>query len=370
MSGFKVAICHQTVIWGDAIGHDIVGIYRLIEALGGEPVIVCEAHRHPFDELRSALPGEADLSALSLLIYHHSQYWEAGERLILKSNCPIVFRYHNITPAEFFAPYSSKYAGGCAEGRRMTQRMIELRQPHLWLAASGYNRDELIAAGASPTAVFVAPPFNRSASLLSLPARADYGNDLPVKLLFVGRLAPNKGHLHLLRVAHAFCSEVSSNLRLTIVGAIDPELNRYYEEIIDSILLLGLQAQVEVRSHCADDELVRLFQEAHVYLTLSEHEGFCVPIVEAQAVGIPVIAAAAAAVGETAGPNQLLGTIPETEEDCRFYAKLIERVVLDNELRSQLIVDGERNVRERFAAEVIENAFVGVLYRLLHHESS
>jgi glycosyltransferase involved in cell wall biosynthesis len=247
--------------------------------------------------------------------------------------------------------------------------MINVRPPHLWLAASHYNKDDLVEAGADPLKVFVAPPFNRIESLLPVNTRADYATDTP-NLLFVGRLSPNKGHLNLLRLARAFCSDISPNLRLTMVGAIDPELNRYYEQIIDSIRLLQLEQQVEVRSHCSDAELVELFQQAHLYVCLSEHEGFCVPVIEAQAIGVPLIAAAVAAIGETAGSNQLLPQMPQAPEDYSFYAALIHRVMTDERLRMQLVLDGERNVRERFTAEPIENELVAVLYSLLQRSAS
>jgi glycosyltransferase involved in cell wall biosynthesis len=364
MPGFKVAICHQTVVWGDAIGHDIVAMYRLIQALGGEPVIVCEGHRHLSADLVSARLEEVDLDSLSLLIYHHSQYWGAGERLLTKTQCPILLRYHNITPARFFAPYSPLYTAICAEGRNMTRRLLEKNSHHLWIADSTYNKGDLVEAGADPSHIRVVPPFNRVASLLPCPNHADYDSQL-IQLLFVGRLAPNKGHSHLFKAISAFLLEVGTNVRLRIVGAIDPELSAYYADLMNEIAALNLEEHVEFLPHCSDAELLSLFRTAHVYLCFSEHEGFCVPVVEAQAVGLPVVGSGATAVNETAGPDQFIGQAPVSAEDYSFYAALIDRTVRDSALRSQLILQGERNVRTRFVAESIENAFTGALYEVL-----
>lgn len=364
MPGFKVAICHQTVVWGDAIGHDIVAMYRLIQALGGEPVIICEGHRHLSADLVSARLEEVDLDSLSLLIYHHSQYWAAGEQLLSNTRCPILLRYHNITPAQYFAPYSALYTAVCAEGRNMTRRLLEKNDRHLWIADSTYNKEDLVEAGADPSRIRVVPPFNRVASLLLCPNHADYDSQL-IQLLFVGRLAPNKGHSHLFRATRALLVEIGANVRLRIVGAIDPELSAYYDDLKTEIARLNIDEHVEFVPHCSDAELLNLFRTAHVYLCFSEHEGFCVPVIEAQAVGLPVVGSGVTAVQETAGPDQFIAQAPASAEDYSFYAAFIDRIVRDSALRSRLILQGERNVRTRFVAESIENAFTGALYELL-----
>jgi hypothetical protein len=118
--------------------------------------------------LKTIRPGELDVGSLSLLIYHHSQYWVVGERLVHEAICPILFRYHNITPAHFFASYSPRYSAICAEGRALTQRFFAMGKKHVWLADSIYNRNDLVQSGADQAALFVAAPFNCSQALLGL----------------------------------------------------------------------------------------------------------------------------------------------------------------------------------------------------------
>lgn len=364
MSGFRVAICHQSVVWGDAIGHDIVAMYRLLQALGSEPVVVCESHRHLSSDIKSAHVEEVDLALFSLVIYHHSQYWAGGERLLRGITCPVLLRYHNITPPHFFAPYSPLYTAVCAEGRLMTRRLLQSPIKHLWIADSVHNKEDLVAAGADPSTIRVVPPFNRLDTLLPYANHAHYDSDR-FEFLFVGRLAPNKGHSHLFQTLRAFLSEIGRNALLRIVGVIDPELNSYHAQLLSEIEALGLQAHVELVPHSSDDDLLRLFRTAHVFLCFSEHEGFCVPVVEAQAVGLPVVGSGESAVQETAGAEQFIGETPSSAADYSFYAALINRVICDGQLRSQLILEGERNVRRRFSAEAIENAFTGALDALL-----
>ena len=162
-------------------------------------------------------------------------------------------------------------------------------------------------------------------------------------------------------------SEFSRPIKARIVGTLDPALNDYYDRIVRDINDLGLFAHVEVLPHCGDNELIELYRRSHLYVCLSEHEGFNVPITEAQAVGLPVLGAGAGATGETAGPGQLFSEVPRSAEADYFYASLIEEVFTDKNLRAQLTLAGEHNVRERFTDEVIENAFVSAIYESISY---
>jgi glycosyltransferase involved in cell wall biosynthesis len=152
---------------------------------------------------------------------------------------------------------------------------------------------------------------------------------------------------------------------LRIVGGLDPAWDGYQSDLFRHIAELDLEDHVEIRPHCPDAELVELYRCSHVYLCLSEHEGFNVPIIESQAIGLPTIGAAVAATGETAGPFQLFSTLPESPEDDYFYAALIQEICTDEALRHQLTLEAEHNVVKRFTDEPIENRFVAGVYRAL-----
>jgi glycosyltransferase involved in cell wall biosynthesis len=145
----------------------------------------------------------------------------------------------------------------------------------------------------------------------------------------------------------------------------DSELERYRREIVTMIASLGLQKHVQIREHCSNDEALRLFQRSHVYLACSEHEGFCVPVIEAQAIGLPLVAANVCAVGETAGDKQLLPPPPTNKIDYSFYAGLINELIRNKDLRSQVVSAGYKNARERFTNEPLENIFVGAINDLI-----
>lgn len=358
----KVALCHEGFAAGDAIGCDIAGMYRLLELLGIQPTVICGWHSHD-GGFRILRPPEVQPDSFELIIYHHSQYWEEGARIIQQARCPLIFRYHNITPPAFFCGYAPRYEELCRRGLEQTQTFLEL-QSSTWMCNSEFTRHELLRLGARPEEVCVVSPFNRAEQLLVLPSSASYASET-VELLFVGRFVPHKGHAHLLRVASLLMDEFCTPMRLHIVGSFAPAPESYRREIDEQIRNLGLQNYVETHGGCDDAHLVDLYRRCHVYLCLSEHEGFNVPVIEAQAVGLPLVAAAAAATEETAGAGQLLAPLPQSLADDRLYAALIEEICTNEDLRRQLILDGERNVRNRFAAEIIENAFVQAIHRVI-----
>lgn len=339
-------------------------MYRLLETMRFEPYVVCEFNPHSLPGLRICHPTDTEADSFDLIVYHHSQYWLGGEAFLKAASCPVIFRYHNITPAHFFERYTKLYSETCRLGREQTERLITVPGRHFWLTDSEYNLNELISEGADPAAVGVMPPFTRAEALLKEGGQSMNGSGR-IDLLFVGRFAPNKGHKHLVRIVEAFSREHSEKVLLRIVGSIDPALDCYYREIVKEIMDFGLQNQVEIWPQCSDSDLKAIFLASHVYLCCSEHEGFCVPIVESQALGLPVVAASESAVGETAGESQLLADIPRTETDYSFYAAMVDKVTSDSCLRNQLISTGYRNVRTRFLNELVENAFAGAIYNVL-----
>jgi glycosyltransferase involved in cell wall biosynthesis len=355
----KIAICHQGFAATDAIGNDMAGMYRLLERMHIEPTIVCDWSSRQ-NHFRISPPAETNWDAFDLIIYHHSQYWHVGDYLVRATDRPILFKYHNITPAHYLAPYFAPYADSCARGREQTDFMLAAR-PQTWVSDSSFSRDELIEAGGLAENLRVVPPFNRVSELLPLPHLARYDNG-PFELLFVGRVTPHKGHLHLLRVTSLLRDHFGRDVQLRIVGGSEEALKTYNAELKAQTEQLDLAANVEIIAHCSDDALIGIYQESHAFMCLSEHEGFNVPVIEAQAIGTPVLGASAGATGETAGLNQLFSTVPRSANDDYFYAALVDEIFCNRRLRDQLTLSGERNVRDRFTDEVIENAFVEEIF--------
>ena len=205
------------------------------------------------------------------------------------------------------------------------------------------------------------PPFHRA----NLRLRYKTSLNNLVRLLFVGRFAPNKGHRALIQIIDSYVQYISPDVRLDIVGAHDPELTGYYQEIAEMIERLGVAEQVVIHPHISVDRLEELFEQADAFICMSEHEGFGVPLLESQFIGLPVIAAATSAVAETLGSNQCCAPYPESPDDYLFFALLIAEVTQNLNAREGIVESGYANAINRFAPDVIENAFVTAILPLL-----
>jgi glycosyltransferase involved in cell wall biosynthesis len=364
----KVGICHQNLARGDAIGNDIAGAYRLLEQLGLYPTILCEFHDRKLEaefRLKTLANAQDASDSYDLLLYHHSISWALGERLIESYGGPIVLKYHNVTPPEFFAPYTTVYEQACREAQEQIKRLAQGDWVAFWQADSEFNAEELRSFGVPDGLISVVPPFNRIGELIFLSNQAHYSRDEPVKLLFVGRRVPNKGHKHLIKILHAYIELFSSSVLLQIVGREDRELRVYSAELTELASELGVSSSIDWRSHVSQEEIRELFLMSHVYLNTSEHEGFCVPLIEAQAAGLPLITFDTTASKETIGPNQLAYPVPDTEEDYDLLAGLVHEVVHNKRLRMALQLQGFLNAFTRFSGEAIENKFVASLEPIL-----
>jgi len=359
-----ISICHRSVTNGDAIGNDIIGCYQLLERMGFSPTVLCQ---FADDNIRDSMRIDCNLDpeqvsrTYDLLLYHHSIEWRGGEAIIDAFSGPVVAKYHNITPGEFFAPYTTEYEAICSGGRNQTARLAHGSRVTLWLSDSSFNAHELTQLGVPTTRISVVPPFNRIADTLSVRHGADYRAGHCADLLFVGRRAPNKGHRHLLRMLDSYVRLFSNNVRLRIVGAADEQLRGYTEELFALADHLGVTRHVDWLTHIHDDEVDKLFRRSHVYVNASEHEGFCVPIIEAQAIGLPVVTVGSTAIKETAGENQLVCPPLTSDDAYDLMAGLVHEVMVNHDLRERLIRHGFRNVYERFLPETIEDLFVSSL---------
>jgi glycosyltransferase involved in cell wall biosynthesis len=353
----------------DAIGNDILGSYRTLERLGHRPSILSpvidEEIVRSYNTVRDMTPSRI-AAKFDILIYHHCMYWPTASDIIVNfKQGPVVVKYHNITPPSYFAPYSERYEVMCRQGIAQTVALTQNQQVALWLADSNYNRNDLQIAGAPAERIEVVPPFNRTDELVKLRHSADYQSPQVHKFLFIGRRVPNKGHAHLLRVFSAYVDLFLPSALLLIVGSSDAELHGYSDELAEMAEELNIAEKVQWYEHVSDEHLDAFLQTSHVYINCSEHEGFCVPIIESQAVGLPVISMDAAASGETLGDNQLLCPINQCDDDYEVTAGLVHEVMVNHDLRQQVIAHGLRNVQVRFSQSTIESRFVESIVPLL-----
>ena len=270
-----------------------------------------------------------------------------------------VLQYHNITPAAFFAAYDPQLfrlaSLGRAELRTLAGRV------DLALGDSEFNRQELESLGFSPTGVLpIAVDTDRITSAPRTPSIERILGDGLINVLFVGRIVPNKRIEDHIRLAEVYKRYVDSYYRFVFVGRYDG-VPRYYNAVRALILQYRmLPERFLFTGAVSDRELAAYYRWADVYVSLSEHEGFCVPLVEAMAADVPVLAYAAGAVPETLGGAGVLFD----PKDLEFAAEAIGTLVYDRTVRSDVIA-GQRKRLEDFSLPRIESRLLDLLAPLL-----
>jgi glycosyltransferase involved in cell wall biosynthesis len=354
---------------GDAVGNDILGMYRALEAAGFRPAILCEYCELPPAlalDVRAGPRPQDHAGDFDAVVYHHSIYWPAGDAVLADVQGPRIVKYHNVTPMAFFEGYSEDYVHYCREGRLQTSRLCSSGRVTRWQADSTFNALELGDCGEDTGRIDIVPPFTRAPELLSTPRNAVGGGLRPVIAAIVARVAPNKGHADILRMAGAWRSLMPEQpLELRFVGGQDPRLARYRAELDALGASLGLQGSIQWIEGASDDAVADLLRTADVYLNFSRHEGFCVPLVEAQALGLPTVSYDIGAVRETAGPGQVVLPPCASPEDFATLAGVVHAVATSPLLRGRIAAAGRENVRSRFTRERTASAFVASLRRAL-----
>ncbi|MGH7818736.1 MAG: glycosyltransferase, partial [Candidatus Binatia bacterium] len=158
--------------------------------------------------------------------------------------------------------------------------------------------------------------------------------------LHVGRLVPNKRLEDVLKIFYFYRKRVDPDARLFLIG-IDTDMEIYSFALRQMIHDIGLKGVV-FPGRVTERELVSYYRIADVYLCMSEHEGFCVPLLEAMHFGVPVIAYAAGAVPETLGDAGALAT----RKDFSELAELAALLCSDQRLRGAMVAAGRERVRE------------------------
>ncbi|HEY9597187.1 MAG TPA: glycosyltransferase, partial [Cyanophyceae cyanobacterium] len=273
------------------------------------------------------------------LIYHHSIGSEVTEYAIAhpSSKCLI---YHNITPAEFFLPYKPDFAKILETGRAELSKLAQ----HFSISVgdSAYNATELSASGFSEPGVL---PIAIDPHKWDMPADATLMEQLQdgkTNLLFVGRIAPNKRQEHLVE-AFSHYLNMDREARLILVGWGDIH-DPYYGHLINAIEKFNLLEYVWLPGQINDAQLLAFYRTAHLFWSMSEHEGFCVPLIEAMWFDVPILGYKSSAVPETLGEAGLMFT---SKNDLLKVAALAKIIVHDEVLRTK-IISTQRRQRNSF----------------------
>jgi glycosyltransferase involved in cell wall biosynthesis len=341
---------------GDAIGHEVLGIQRALRRAGFESDIFVETADPRLEPMTRDYRELVDASRPDNLLLHHFSIGSKASRTAYALPDRMALVYHNITPPEYFVGVHRTLARQCFRGRR--ELLAYADRCELALGDSEFNRTDLQQLGFPRTDVLpVVPDFSH------LDRRADrfvanQFDDDWTNIVFVGRVIANKKIEDLIRFFHAYQTRHNPRSRLLIVGVFS-----LFERYIAALHHLAAELRltdVHFTGHVSDEELVAYYEVADLFLCASEHEGFCVPLVEAFYKQVPVMAYAATAVPSTMdGAGVLYDT-----KDARAVAAVMNAIVSDVRLQDA-IVAGQTAAVQRLQAKDFDGLLLGFVERIL-----
>ncbi|MBQ2896201.1 MAG: glycosyltransferase, partial [Oscillospiraceae bacterium] len=333
---------------GDAVSNDVLALRGVFEELGCAEAVWSLQCADPL--LRSELHCAETPPLLAeddLAVFHMGMGSDMTEDF-LSLRCRKAFVYHNITPAEYFAPWNGAIARGCELGRRQTEALI--RGTELAVADSAYNAAELQTMGAKEAAVLpILIPFSDYDAPPDEHTMKKYG-DGHTNILFVGRVVPNKKFEDVIRAFALYQRSFDPSARLILAGG-EETVPAYARKLRGWAKTLGAR-NVVFTGKIPFAELLALYRTASVFLCMSEHEGFCVPLVEAMYFDVPVVARRAAAVGETLGGCGLQLDTAAPQDVAAAIRVLVSR----SDVREQVLAGQRRRLADFSHQRIMEQA--------------
>lgn len=327
----------------DAVGTHSRHVGAILRGLGFESEIyvaeargVARGEVRYFRDFRGATNGEP-----TWLLYQYSTGSPMVDYLRARPEAKLV-NYHNVTPPEFFEGWEPMIVPELAEGRRQIGELAHVCD--LAIADSTYNAADLAGAGYPRTEVVpilldldaMSSEVDEAAEEKLRAAKNGGGADW----LFVGRICPNKAQHEVVKSFAAYRRMYDPRARLHLLGT--SSSHSYWTALRDFVDALGLTDAVILHGSVSDGQKTAFFRTADAFVCLSDHEGFCVPVVEAMHHGLPVVAFAAAAVPETVADGGLL----LQTKDPVVVAAAVHRVVSDDVVRSALVSNGRARAAE------------------------
>lgn len=341
-----------TLGYGDAIGHEVLGIQRVLRRAGYVSDIYVETADPRLEDMTLDYRDMVGAVRPDDVLIHHFSIGSRASRTAYALPGRMVLVYHNITPPEYFIGVHKDLVKLCFRGRRELTAYIE--RCDLALGDSEYNRQELEALGFPSTGVLpVVPDFSHldgspGSAQRELGTRFD---DEITNVMFVGRVIPNKKFEDVIRAFHVYRTRLNPRSRLLLVGSYSG-FERYLAMLQSLVAKLGTP-DVHFLGHVSNEELSALYDVADVFLCASEHEGFCVPLMEAFHKRVPVLAYAATAVPATMDGGGVLYDTKDPHEIARLVDAVVDDARIEETVLSSQDAALERLQQRDFGATLL-----------------
>lgn len=361
----------------DAVGNEVLAISRLLDEQGIENYIVaesvdeklleeqenhvdeknlknnkkiCKIRRRFFNMFRIYIQSGIleDIQSEDVVIYHMASGSGLSKIFSLLKGKKIM-RYHNVTPPEMLAPYNKNAARNCKKG--IKDMKLLAGKVDKCIAVSSFNRQGLIDAGCT-CQIDVVPiildmdKYRTDDRKEVLPAKAC--SKKGAQIIFVGRIAPNKKYEDILEAFHVYNRDYDSCSTLLLVGG-DGGYENYSRELKALAERLGISERVIFTGKADSAKILAYYETSDVFLCMSEHEGFCVPIIEAFLLDVPVVAYESCAIPETMGGGGVLVPV----KDYNAIAREMNMLVTQASYR-EAVLDSQRKRLKELDKDIIK----------------
>lgn len=346
-----------TLAYGDAIGNDVLALKRALEEAEYDTEIYTESVVAPLKSSMAKSVEKLNLKNDDVAILHLS----TGARVnrdFAKLACRKIIRYHNVTPPEFYAqnnPYIERINKAALKDVAFLADKVDY-----CLAVSEFNKQGLIEMGYT-CKIDVLPiliPFEDYNKVPDPQILKTY-RDVPI-VLFTGRIVPNKKLEDVIRAFFMYKKYYNKDAVLILIGSYKEE-DKYYQSLQAYINKINAQ-DIVFTGHIRFDEILAYYRVADVFLCQSEHEGFCVPLVEAMYFGIPIVAYASTAIPGTLSGS---GIVMDTKEPL-MVAGMINRVYTDKKLKEEVLLSEQKRL-EDFAYKSISEHFLKLIEKYIQN---
>lgn len=339
--------------FGDAVGNNTIALKKALQKEGFQTEIYADYidNRLPMGTAKS-INSLKKVNEDDVILYHFST-GHPMNKMLERYNCHKIMQYHNVTPPRFFKDYNLDAYLSCKQGLEDLKNIKD--QFEYVLADSEFNKKDLQEYGYN-CSIDIMPILIPFEDYKKTPAEniVKKYKDGYVNILFTGRIVPNKKHEDLIEAFYYYKKYVNKKSRLILVGT-TAGVDSYYNKLKKFVEELELE-DVVFTGHIKFNEILAYYTVADIFLCMSEHEGFCVPLIEAMCFDLPVVARNTSAIGDTLGGASVL----LEDNDPLITAKMIEYVMNDEDLRKQIIHNQRVRLKD-FQSDVITKRFISYI---------
>lgn len=334
-----------TISYGDAVGNCTLGMQKILRDMGFQSDIYAENIDPKINDQAKYFSSFKVNDKRDIIIFHMS----TGSNLsceVAKIPLKKIMIYHNITPSNFFAGYSNSAEMLTNNGRTEVQMLKD--HIDLALCDSECNYLELKEYGYSWCGVLPLLVDFQDYEKSPDPRIINTYSDGKTNILFVGRIAPNKKQEDIIKTFYYYKKYIDKDARLFLVGSYSG-MESYYKVLTNLVTQLGLE-DVYFTGHTPFNQILAYYKIANVFLCMSEHEGFCVPLLESMYLDVPIIAYNSTAIPFTLGKAGIMFN----KKDYFVVAEMINLVVSDEFIRKKIIA-GQKKRLAYFNNDRIKN---------------